>query len=84
MDMKTAQNGEAQALFQQIRQDGSRCLFVILTSGGWAITCNGTQMSVGTGEPRSIIAGVEQFKSLTVPAAGAYWATQRGAQTAVA
>jgi hypothetical protein len=56
---------EAQSLFQRMSKDGSLCLFLILPGGGWAITCNGKPISTGTGQPASITAGIEQFRTMS-------------------
>jgi hypothetical protein len=72
--MKMEFKRDAQSLFQRIGKDGSVCLFLILPSGGWAITCNGKPISIGTSDSASITAGIDQFRAMRilaeVPGAG--------------
>ena len=62
--MEMPQNGQPQALFERVFDDGSRCAFVILPRGGWAITCNEARLAVGTSDRSSIDAGVKQFRAM--------------------
>src|SRR6185436_11774275 len=63
--MESRNEGEPRALFQSISSDGIDWLFVIRSNGDWAITRNGIEAVVGTGERSSIAAGVKEFVSLT-------------------
>jgi hypothetical protein len=69
--MQGCENGACQELFESISASGTRWVFVGLPDNGWAITCNGQRIAVGTGESRSIRAGVAQFTALTHPVVGA-------------
>jgi len=52
-------------LFKFVSDEGIRWLFVILPDDQWAITRNGERVASGTGERRSLEAGVDKFMALT-------------------
>lgn len=57
-------------LFKFVCDEGVRWLFVILPDDQWAITSNGERVASGTGERRSLKAGVDKFMALTHPLHG--------------
>jgi hypothetical protein len=53
-----------QALFRSVSDDGIEWLFVVLSDDGWAITCNGKRVAVGSSDRTSVGLGVQRFLSL--------------------
>jgi hypothetical protein len=55
----------SQALFRSVSGDGVDWLFVVRSEFEWAITRNGVEVAIGSGNPASVGAGVRKFLSLT-------------------
>jgi len=55
----------SQVLFQSVGRDGTDWLFVVGSDGSWAISRNGKEFDIGTGERASVVGGVEKFLSVT-------------------
>jgi hypothetical protein len=59
----------SQALFESVGRDGTDWLFVVRSDEQWGITRDG--MEVGTGDQKSVAAGIKQFMMLVRAVVGA-------------
>jgi len=63
--MRMANGYVVRPLFRARTEDGNHWMFVFLPDDRWMITRNGREIGIGTNDRASVIAGVNEFSSLT-------------------